>query len=449
MDSTTPSANFHPQMVQYTPADSTIVKNVLALVSPNRSSLAFVRRKIRANLNLTSNAPRAPSPAAPLPSRDGCGVARGCRGPSMARLSSRARADATGCGVESRDKSSSASRQAASAALESPAWVACSAAAARRLSSSVCTRRWHDGHASRAGATSVPHWGHGDPARPRKPSVTEEPSAGYGSRSLIGSRHPQRHAAVQLPGLVQREPRNEQMQRARETDYDRRGVREPEEDDHAEQQGQGAGALVAGGRGGADGSRGRGGRGRHTGGIRPRLYFLPQLARDQRRVRRHYRAVREEHRQQLVAPATTAPRALADGRADEQPHYHRDEAELVARQRFDAEVHAGPERRGRGARAQRLGETLRGRAAIPRRHELAATTEAGDPAVDLVIRSGNRLVAERARPSRSAGGALGAIGLQALVGGSSSGRVGHGVPPRNGTGLGRGAGAPIFGRRAL
>src|SRR6266487_4330086 len=83
----------HPQLVQYTPADSTIVKNVLALVSPSRSSLAFVRRKMRANLNLTSNAPSAPSPAAPLPSRDVWRAACGSR--SRARLSSRTRADTT------------------------------------------------------------------------------------------------------------------------------------------------------------------------------------------------------------------------------------------------------------------------------------------------------------------------------------------------------------------
>src|ERR1051325_2554003 len=338
MESTTPSANFHPQMVQYTPADSTIVKNVLALVSPSRSSLAFVRRKMRANLNLTSNAPSAPSPAAPLPSRDVCGVARGSRFPSMALLSSRTRAGTTWCCGASRGRRSSAARQAASAALESPAWVACSAAAARRLSSSVCTRRWHDGHASSAGATSVPHWGQGDAARPRKASVTEEPSAGYGSRSLIRSPHPERDAAGQPPGLVQRDARNEQMQRARETDDDRRGVREPEEHDHAKQQGQRAGALVAGGCRGVDASRGRGSRGPPTGGTRPRLYFLPQLARDERRVRRHHRAVREEHRQQLVAPAATAARAFADGRPHNQAHHHRDEAELVARQGFDAEV---------------------------------------------------------------------------------------------------------------
>jgi len=36
MDSTTPTANFHPQMVQYTPADSSIETNVIALVSPSR-----------------------------------------------------------------------------------------------------------------------------------------------------------------------------------------------------------------------------------------------------------------------------------------------------------------------------------------------------------------------------------------------------------------------------
>src|SRR2546430_15196517 len=71
MDSTTPTANFHPQMVQYTPADSSIETNVLALVSPSRSSVAFVRRKMRANLNLTSDAPNAPGPAAPRPYRKG------------------------------------------------------------------------------------------------------------------------------------------------------------------------------------------------------------------------------------------------------------------------------------------------------------------------------------------------------------------------------------------
>src|SRR5438874_6192969 len=87
MDSTTPTANFHPQMVQYTPADSSIETNVLALVSPSRSSVAFVRRKMRANLNLTSDAPTHPVRRHPAERRLLCGP--GAR--SMARLRAPAR----------------------------------------------------------------------------------------------------------------------------------------------------------------------------------------------------------------------------------------------------------------------------------------------------------------------------------------------------------------------
>src|SRR5438552_1448650 len=60
-------------------------------------------------------------------------------------------------------------------------------------------------------------------------------------------------------------------------------------------------------------------------------------------------------------------------------------------------------------------------------------TEAGELAVDLVMGSGNRQLAERARSSGSLARALGAIELRASVGGSSSGRVGHGC--LRGTGL--------------
>src|SRR2546430_956131 len=442
MDSTTPSANFHPQMVQYTPAESSIVKNVLALVSPSRSSLAFVRRKMRANLNLSSRAPSASSPAALVPTREVRFATRGSR--SMARLSSRMRAEITSCWVESPGSRSSVSRQAASAELRSPACVARSAAAARRLSSSAWTRRWQDGHASSAAATSVPHWGHLDGA-PRGASLTASGSGGRGPRGLIRSRHPERHAPVQLPGLVQRETGDEQMKRAADADHDRGGKREREQDDNSQEQRERSRPGVAGLRCRGEGPRCRGRGAGPTAArvecraarVRACLDFLPQLARDQRRVRRHDRAVGEEHRQQLVAPATSAARPLPDRRSHEQADHDCDEAKFVARQCFDAEVDAGTERRRGGAQSQRFGETPGGGAAIPRRQDAGATAEARDLGVDLVVRSGNRLLADRARQAGSLVGALDAIELQAPVGGISGGWVGHGLAS-SGQGGGRG-----------
>src|SRR2546425_8547596 len=80
MDTTKPSANFQPQIVQYTPIDRSIEKSVLALVSPSNNSLALVSTKTRANLNFASSTPIAPSPpAAPLPKREPCLPAAGCR----------------------------------------------------------------------------------------------------------------------------------------------------------------------------------------------------------------------------------------------------------------------------------------------------------------------------------------------------------------------------------
>src|SRR5213596_370716 len=90
MDATKPSANFQPQIVQYTPTDRSIEKSVLAFVSPSNSSLALVSTKTRANLNFASSTPIAPSPpAAPLPKREPCLPAAGCR--SIARLNSATR----------------------------------------------------------------------------------------------------------------------------------------------------------------------------------------------------------------------------------------------------------------------------------------------------------------------------------------------------------------------
>src|SRR3989442_12219719 len=69
MDTTNPTANFQPQIVQYTPIERSIENSVLALVSPSSSNLAFVRTKTRAHLSFDKSTPIAPSPAAPLPQR--------------------------------------------------------------------------------------------------------------------------------------------------------------------------------------------------------------------------------------------------------------------------------------------------------------------------------------------------------------------------------------------
>src|SRR5439155_24231373 len=92
MDATKPSANFQPQIVQYTPIDRSIEKSVLAFVSPSNSSLALVSTKTRANLNFASSTPIAPSPpAAPLPKREPCLPAAGCRSTEIGRASCRER----------------------------------------------------------------------------------------------------------------------------------------------------------------------------------------------------------------------------------------------------------------------------------------------------------------------------------------------------------------------
>src|SRR5207249_1042679 len=157
MESTNPNANFQPQIVQYKPAERSMLRNVPPFVRPSSNSFAFVRTNSSTNLNFASNAPTAPTPAAPFPHGDPCFVAAGRL--SKARLRSRIRAETTVCWLESGGRSSSAWRHAASAALMSPAWAVRSASAASRLRASEWTRRWQDGQASRAGAICVPHWG--------------------------------------------------------------------------------------------------------------------------------------------------------------------------------------------------------------------------------------------------------------------------------------------------
>src|SRR5207247_3130130 len=135
MDTTNPTANFQPQIVQYTPIERSIENSVLALVSPSSSNLAFVRTKTRANLSFDKSTPIAPSPAAPLPQREP--VLAGVGWLSSARLNAATRADTVRCWVVSGGRRSSALRQAPSSALESPARVARSASAARRFSCSA------------------------------------------------------------------------------------------------------------------------------------------------------------------------------------------------------------------------------------------------------------------------------------------------------------------------
>src|SRR2546425_4343509 len=139
MDTTNPTANFQPQIVQYTPIERSIENSVLALVSPSSSNLAFVRTKTRANLSFDKSTPIAPSPAAPLPQREP--VLAGVGWLSSARLNAATRADTVRGWVGSGGRGSGACRQAPSSALESPARVARSASAARRFSSSAWTRR--------------------------------------------------------------------------------------------------------------------------------------------------------------------------------------------------------------------------------------------------------------------------------------------------------------------
>src|SRR6266576_1243718 len=109
MESTTPNANFQPQIVQYTPADSSMLSSVPASVRTNTS----------ANLNLKSRAPSAPTPAAPLPHGDPGFTVAGP--PSSDRLKAAIRTDTTLCWVASVGNRSSAWRQAVNAPLGSPA----------------------------------------------------------------------------------------------------------------------------------------------------------------------------------------------------------------------------------------------------------------------------------------------------------------------------------------
>src|SRR6266403_363439 len=198
-----------------------MLKNVLALVKPNSSSLAFVRTNMSANLNLKSRAPSAPRPAAPLPNPDPCFSPAGPA--SSERLSAAIRAETTWCWVASAGNRSSASRQAARAALASLACSAPSAVAARRLSSSACTRRRQEGQASRAGAICVPHCAHTEGARPgRSASVIYEGLRRCGaSGDLIWPCDLQGDAPVELPRLIQGEACDQQVDRARNADHDR------------------------------------------------------------------------------------------------------------------------------------------------------------------------------------------------------------------------------------
>src|SRR5437879_8487296 len=86
---------------------------------------------------------------------------------------------------------------------------------------------------------------------------------------------------------------------------------------------------------------------------------------------------------QLGPTRVKPPRALdaLPTLPDEPADHHRDEAELVAQECLDAEVHSRTERRGDGA-------------------------------VDLLARSRNRLLADRARHAGSLTGAPGSIELQ-------------------------------------
>src|SRR2546429_324866 len=138
MERTKPNANFQPQIVQYRPAERSMLRNVPPFVRPSSNSFAFVRTNSSTNLNFTSSAPTAPTPAAPLPQGDPCFGATGRL--SKARLRSRIRAETTVCWLESGGRSSSAWRHAASAALVSPAWAGRSPPAANRLGAAEWTQ---------------------------------------------------------------------------------------------------------------------------------------------------------------------------------------------------------------------------------------------------------------------------------------------------------------------
>src|SRR5947209_12866522 len=61
MQSTKPSANFHPHMLQYTPKNASIESRVLSLVSPSSRNLALVIAKTMATLNFHSISPAGPN----------------------------------------------------------------------------------------------------------------------------------------------------------------------------------------------------------------------------------------------------------------------------------------------------------------------------------------------------------------------------------------------------
>src|SRR2546428_809870 len=103
MERTKPNANFQPQIVQYRPAERSMLRNVPPFVRPSSNSFAFVRTNSSTNLNFTSSAPTAPTPAAPLPQGDPCFGATGRL--SKARLRSRIRAETTVCWLESGGRS--------------------------------------------------------------------------------------------------------------------------------------------------------------------------------------------------------------------------------------------------------------------------------------------------------------------------------------------------------
>src|SRR6266540_1178157 len=325
MERTRPIANFHPQIVQYRPAESSMLKTVAPLVRPSSSSFAFVRTNTSANLNFTNSTPRAPRPAAPFPQGDRCFVPSGRL--SRARLKSRTRAETTLCWVESGGRSSSAWRHTARAALTSPTCEARSASAARRLRSSEWTRRWQDGQASRAGAICVPHWGQTSGACPAaSASVIGEALRGRRSRrSLVGTGDTQRDAPVELPRLVQSEPGDNQMQRTGDPDQDGRRVRERHNRGEPENQDGRSGGpaltthAVAGG---------REHRGPRSVGARARL--LPQLARDHRRIGDDDGRVSEEYRQRLISPPPAPAGALAHRTTHKQPDQNGDQAEVDA-----------------------------------------------------------------------------------------------------------------------
>src|SRR6185295_13767414 len=86
MESTMPNANFQPQMVQYTPAESSMLKSVPPFVKPSSSNLAFVRTNRSANFELEeecaecADTGRLFAPPCPVPCGCGCGVQGAAQG---------------------------------------------------------------------------------------------------------------------------------------------------------------------------------------------------------------------------------------------------------------------------------------------------------------------------------------------------------------------------------